>query len=300
MNDTPGIEQPALTAARIRHAQYLLGCGKQHRALAHLEKLSRDETSPIVVQLRASEIAQGLGSYRKAHAFALEAAERTSKRKLWAALPYVAMRLLAFGERRRVATLVLSAELDHPDVIRHAPSLSQALWLVGQFGKALELAEEAERKAGASHLLSYSRANALRYSGRLAEATDAFEQTIRINPDYAYAHWSLAYHEKTMVSGARVDRIKRAISAHGGGSEEAACLHYALFKEFDDAGDVEQAWVALKAGMDIKRRRSPTTGLKNSGSWTGCSRRMMSLRSNSWSRMLHRFSSLGCRGPAPH
>ena len=131
--------------------------------------------------------------------------------------------------------------------------LSQHLWLTENFQDALRLIDAASMRAPSSHVLSYSKAHALRYSGRLQDATAEYERCLQLSPDYAYAHWSLAYHEKATSPGSRIDRIRRAQQAHAEHAPEQAYLSYALFKEYDDAGETELAWSNLQTGASIKR-----------------------------------------------
>ena len=257
MNPLVDGRSPASREARMRQAQQALDAGQFTRALAMLDRLIQDDPA-IVVLLRASEIAQMSGQYRRGRHYMLQAIAATVSGKKWRAMPFVARRALAFGERALVAELLDSMEWDHPQVLAAAPVLSQLLWLVGKFDSAIALADEAERRLGSNHLLSYSRANALRYIGRMQEATDEFERTIDMCPDYAFAHWSLAYHQASGTPGARVPRIEKAIARSNASDEEMAALHYALFKEFDAADRADQAWAALHEGMRFKRSQLAT------------------------------------------
>ena len=259
MNPLLDSRTPASREARMRQAQQAFDAGQAGRALALLDRLIQDDPA-IVAMLRASEIAQLSGQYRRGRHYMLQAATATISGKKWRAMPFVARRALAFGERALAATMLDSMELDHPQVLAAAPVLSQLLWLVGRFDSAIVLADEAERRVGSNHLLCYSRANALRYIGRMEEATEEFERTIEISPDYAFAHWSLAYHQASAVPEARVQRIEKAIARSNASAEEMAALHYALFKELDAADQTDPAWMALDKGMRFKRSQFPHQG----------------------------------------
>lgn len=210
----------------------------------------------LYVRLRLSALEQSFGNYRKARGHALKAGETVRKGR-WKDLAVVTHVLLSFDERETVHRLIAEAEWSSPEVIRNSAVLAQHLWLSGHVGASLRLAELAQARAPSSHLLSYSRANALRYCGRMQEATDEYERCLALKPDYATAHWSLAYHARSDVPGARIDRIRRARTAFADDAPEQAYLHYALFKEFDDAGDVDAAWQSLEAGARCKRRSTP-------------------------------------------
>lgn len=202
--------------------------------------------------LRLSRLDGLSDQYRASRLHALNAAKAVADKKDWKTLPFVTLRLLAFDERNAVRELILNADWTHRDVIGQSAVLSQHLWLIEEYEPALRLIDEALRHVRAHPLLSYSRANALRYCGRMEEATAEYERCLALAPDYAFAHWSLAYHQKADPPGSRVDRIRRAKAATAP-SLERAHLCYALFKEFDDLGDTRQAWAELEEGARLMR-----------------------------------------------
>lgn len=202
--------------------------------------------------LRLSRLDGLSDQYRAARLHALNAAKAVAEKKDWKTLPFVTLRLLAFDERNAVRELILNADWSHRDVIGQSAVLSQHLWLIEEYEPALRLIDEALRHVRAHPLLSYSRANALRYCGRMEEATAEYERCLQLAPNYAFAHWSLAYHQKSDPLGSRVDRIRRA-KAETVPSLERVHLCYALFKELDDLGDTRQAWAELEEGARLMR-----------------------------------------------
>lgn len=91
----------------------------------------------------------------------------------------------------------------------------------------------------------------------MSEATAEYERCLEIEPDAVLAHWSLAYHAKSDPPGVRIARIEKARLSFAHDAPEQAYLRYALFKEFDDAGNSDMAWQHLQAGSDIKRASTP-------------------------------------------
>lgn len=222
-------------------------------AKAAYEEVLKLDSSQTAAWLRLSAFATREDHYRTARLQALSAAKAVSEGSDWKHLPFVTMRLLTFDERNTIRDLILKADWSHRDVIAQSAVLSQHLWLINEFDAALRLIDEAQRHVPAHPLLSYSRANALRYCGRMEEATAEYERCIALAPDYAYAHWSLAYHQKADPLGSRIDRLKRAKASVAPGSLERIHLCYALFKELDDMGDVDQAWLELEEGAGQMR-----------------------------------------------
>lgn len=217
------------------------------------ESILRLEPDRLYVSLRLSSLEQATGHYRASREHALKAAATVRQGGRLKDLATVTRRLLTFDERELAHELIIEANWTDPEILRDSAMLSQHLWLTENFQDALQLIDAASMRAPSSHVLSYSRAYALRYSGRLQEATAEYERCLQLSPHYAYAHWSLAYHEKATSPGTRIDRIKSAQQAHADNASEQAYLSYALFKEYDDAGETELAWSNLQAGARIKR-----------------------------------------------
>jgi tetratricopeptide (TPR) repeat protein len=226
-------EEGALDAARSAYLEILAGSPRQ-----------------IMVQVKLSELEQRAGRYREARRHALEAGATISMTRRWEGLAFVTANMLVFDERELVRGLILQADWEDPRVLGQSLVLSQQLWLCGDPVAALRMLDLVARRGGKDYRLSYSRAMALQQLGQGEEATRAFEECIRMAPDFALAHWSLAYHAPSGVPGARLDRIRAAL----GRSQdrlEGAMLHYALYKELDDADERDAAWSELEKGAAL-------------------------------------------------
>lgn len=236
-----------------RLARTLENEGRPLDAKPIYETLLAADPRRLYVRLRLSAIEQGQGHYRAARAHALACADAVRAARP-ADLAAVTRRLLTFDEPQLVAELIAGVDWDHPDIVRNSAVLSQHLWLTNEMDRAIELIDVAQSHAQPSHLLSYSRANALRYLGRMDEATAAYEHSIALAPDFALAHWSLASHSKAEPPGSRIERIRAAQARQAANASDEPYFHYALFKEYDAAGDVASAWSSLEQGARAKRR----------------------------------------------
>lgn len=237
---------------RWRSARALENAGEVGGAKEIYETLIAEDPDRLYVRLRLSAIEQSQHDYRAARDHALRCADSVRGARPKDLAP-VTRRLLEFDERDLVGELIKGADWLHPDVLRDSAVHSQHLWLIGEVDEALRLIETVRPYAPASAPLSYSRANALRYLGRMQEATEEYERCIRINPRDVHAHWSLANHRKSEIPGSRVDRILAVQRSFVADAKEQVFLHYALYKEFDDAGDFARAWSHLQAGAALKR-----------------------------------------------
>lgn len=237
-----------------RNARALENSGQQQPAREIYESLLERDPSRLYVRLRLCAIEQAAGNYRAAHAHAVRCSEDVRHAR-WNDLASVTRCLLGFDEWALVGELINGADWSHPDLIRNAPSLSQHLWLIGDVPGALRMVDAALPLAPVNVPLRYSRANILRYLGRMEEASQEYEACLGLAPDDAYVHWSLANHRKAAPAGSRIARIERALLAHPPEGIEQPYLHYALYKEFEDAGECGQAWEHLMAGAAAKRRQ---------------------------------------------
>lgn len=244
----PGFED------RWRQARSLENQGQVEPAKAIYETLLGEDPDRLYVRLRLGAIEKAAGNYLRARAHALRCADDVRHAR-WKDLAAVTLNLLAFDEWSVVRELIMGTDWNHPDVIRNSAALSQHLWLIGDVAKSLQLIDIAIAHAPGNGSLRYSRANALRYLGRMVEATGEYERCLAMKPDDAYVHWSLANHESAKPAGSRIDRIRRAQGAYPPDSAEQPYLHYALFKEYEGAGELGKAWHQLERGAAIKRRQ---------------------------------------------
>lgn len=229
--------------------------GNDPAARAVYETILRLDPGQAIAWLRLSEFERKADRYRASHSHALQAAAAAAANRRWKSLPYVAKQLLAFDERDVVHDLIANADWSDKSILEQSAVLSQNLWMADRYDTALRLIDHASSHVPPSHLLAYSRANALKYIGRMEEATNEFERCLALSPHYAFAHWSLAYHVKADPLGSRIERIRGAQSALPKETMEQVYLGYALFKELDDIGETEQAWTALQGAMSTMRHR---------------------------------------------
>lgn len=236
-----------------RLARTLENEGRPLDAKPIYETLLAADPRRLYVRLRLSAIEQGQGHYRAARSHALACADAVRAARP-GDLASVTRRLLTFDELALVVELITGVDWNDPEIVRNSAVLSQHLWLTNEMERAVGLIDVAQARAQPSHLLSYSKANALRYLGRMDEAAVEYERSIELAPDFALAHWSLASHSRAEPVGSRIGRIRAAQSRRASHMSEQPYFHYALFKEYDAAGDVAAAWASLGQGAAAKRR----------------------------------------------
>lgn len=207
--------------------------------------------------LKLSQLSLHEGDYRDALNAALRAAEAAQFGRRWRALPYVASQLLHFDERARVSVLIRAADWASPEVLAQSAVLAQRLWLAGDDETALALLDFAIARLPAHPLLHFSRGEVLNHLGRLGEAEAEYERSLELEPLFAQSHRALAYGIPSAEPGARVPRVEAALAAAiaAGRAEDEVDLRYALFKELDGAGRVDEAWRQLQAAAALRRHR---------------------------------------------
>lgn len=235
-----------------RRARSHEAAGDLASAHAVYASILRSAPEQLHTHLRMSALEQAFGRYRQSRAHAL-AAMQAVRNGHWNDIGAVTRLLLAFDEGQALRDLIRESDWKSVDIIRNSPLLAQQLYLTDHADDALALIDAVSARASDSEHLSYARANALRYSGRMDDATEEYERCLRLKPDYPYAHWALAYHQKSDPPLSRIDRIKKAQATIDAAAPEQAYFYYALFKEYDDAGETDLAWRNLTAGARIKR-----------------------------------------------
>lgn len=238
---------------QLRRARDLEIAGELPAAHAIYQSVLRAEPGRLYVRLRLSALEQAFGQYSRSREHALAAIESVRNGR-WNEIGSVTRLLLSFDEGEAVRDLILDADWNSAEIARNSPLLAQQLYLTDHADEALALIDAVFPMVADSEHLSYARANALRYTGRLDEATEEYERCLGLQPNYVHAHWALAYHRKSDPPLARVARIGKTLAALDPASPDLAYLYYALFKEYDDAGEVDSAWRHLAAGAQIKRR----------------------------------------------
>lgn len=220
-----------------------------------LESILKDDTQDARAWSALASVELQRARLREAIEAARQASDRVMAHGQWSLLTHVAMQLVMLGDYRQMVDLILAAPPADPAIRRHAAGLAQYLGLADQHQAALKLIESAMCDAADDSALAYAHGNCLRYCGKMGAATVAYERCIALASGHAEAHWSLAYHQRSDPPGARLPRLRKLAGAVSADSPAAPYIHYALFKEYDDADDPRGAWRALRMGMLRKHKR---------------------------------------------
>lgn len=103
----------------------------------------------------------------------------------------------------------------------------------------------------------YYRALQLQFNGRLQEAEAEVESCLPIATAPGRAALTLARIRKQTPEANHVDILRNRLKAVAKGSEDHAALEFALHKELDDLGELDEAWSALARGNAVMAARLP-------------------------------------------
>lgn len=225
--------------------------GGSHAALAAYTRLLQVPELALPARLRLAVLHLGGGALREATAAALAAATLPeSDPQLLLAL---ARQLLDLGEIEAGLHCLQRAPLadcDDPALQLQAGTL---LCSFSFYALALQRLERARQMGMADGPLWYQLGLARMYCGHNASAGEAFQGCLRIAPDFAPAARLLSTLQRQSPASNHVAQLRASLGRLGDAHGFAPLLHYALFKELDDLGDVDAAWPHLAQGMRLRR-----------------------------------------------
>ena len=169
----------------------------------------------------------------------------------------VAQSLSRLGE-----TNAARACLRHPAIAssRNGPALTALGHIYQGLGlnvEALALMDRARAVGYDGADFRYFRALQLQFNGRLREAEEEMEACLRLGPTFGRASLSLSRIRKQTADSNHVDSIRLRLKGVKPGSEDHAALEFALYKELEDLGELDEAWAALERANNITSRRLP-------------------------------------------
>lgn len=243
---------PAALAPLQDQLAAALQAGDLRSAESNGRNLLRMDPDNSQAHLALAAINMQRDRYRLACENALRAAQRMGPQ----GLPHIAavtLRLIAVGEYGRALEVIRKVDPKRVPVAGMLVEFSQQLSLLEEHALALEYMDAALALGLRAESIGFLRGNLLKFLGRLDEAARDYESSLAINPNFAYAHWALAYLGRPGDTPARVARIRAALAATRADHPDRAYLQYALFKELDGAGEVDAAWRALAEGARLRR-----------------------------------------------
>jgi tetratricopeptide (TPR) repeat protein len=164
--------------------------------------------------------------------------------------------LLALGRREPAVEAALAAA----STAQELPATLDAIgvFLVVQaadYAKALEIYDRAVRCSPADRALRHKRAWVELLLGHFERATTDFEAILAASPGDADALKWLADLRRQTRDSNRIAAMQAALSAAAPDSTQAATLHFALAKSYEDLGEHDKSWSHLVTGNRLERAR---------------------------------------------
>jgi len=169
---------------------------------------------------------------------------------------------VAQGLSRLGETKAARGCMAHPIVAttRSGPALTALAHVcqgLGLNAEALQLMDRARVTGYDNPDFRYFRALQLQFNGLMEEAEEEMERCLRMGPTFGRASLSLARIRRQTPESNHVGFIRSRLASVAPGSEDHAAFEFALHKELDDLGQLDDAWAALERGNAVMAARMP-------------------------------------------
>ena len=150
--------------------------------------------------------------------------------------------------------------LENPDVARttsteNLMSLAHVHQLLGEHARSLAFMDRAKALGYDNPDFRYFRGVQLQFNGRLEEAEAEMESCLKMGPTFGRASYTLARLRRQTAESNHLAYIHEQLKRVEPGTEDHASFEFALFKEYEDLGDLDNAWAALERANAIMHRR---------------------------------------------
>ena len=156
------------------------------------------------------------------------------------------------------AEALLDANPDDP--IAQLSYANQAA-AAGRFDDALRIYDEVVAgNPGASFTgptLQLTRGHALKATGRVAQAVDAYRGAYRLRGNFGDAYWSLANLKTYRFTAGELAQMQAVAEASDTPEEDRIHVLFALGKAFEDAGDADAAFGFYERGNSLRHGQHP-------------------------------------------
>jgi len=203
-----------------------------------------------------ARIYQARRSFRRAVAHARESARCLTVDSTPHEILMVSSGLISSGQYETAAALLARLPIATQTNPMQLAGAIEQLMMLDDPASALRWLDIADAQGVRLTMLSFLRGNAHKFLGDLARSAEAYEDALRIDPNNAHAHLALASLDLEAGREARITGLEQAIARAAAGGTNSAALHYALFRELDQAGDTQRAWPVLKRAMAARKATS--------------------------------------------
>lgn len=162
------------------------------------------------------------------------------------------------AETGRAAAVLLALCKAYPEGGEILEKAAGLLAGVKENAAAAELYEQAARLAPARGDLQLHLGSQYQKLGLYADAAAAFQRATELDPSLGSAYMLLANTRRfTEVDRDLERRCRSSLELLGLSGDDAACIHFALGKMYDDSGDYENAFQDYRRGNEMRHRTAP-------------------------------------------
>ncbi len=240
------------TQNRLARIKHLMHEGKFDIAQFESAKCLLEDAFNVEVRLIMSRLCYRSGKYQSAVQYALLAGKLLTESTDWHEVLAVSGQLANLGEEQAALACLDLISTKHDKNVPGATEIAKQYQLLEGYERALDWLALAE-----NHDLNLPQVTELRglihmFNGDLASSEIELEKSVfeHKNPGVT-PHFLLSMLGS---AGARIDRLKKLHDSNQFLSQDLPFLHYALFKELDSLGEVDQAWHHLAAASALRRK----------------------------------------------
>lgn len=235
--------------------------GKRWREAADaFAQIIAREPGHLPALLRSTNALLQLDSYRAARSNLLTALKLANSHP--GLVMELGRKLRAFHEADLLLGLVRSSRFVQCNDPRMLTEMALIVSSVGDQELALQLVTHAVRLDPRGAQPRYLRGTILMFLGKMEEAENELEASIRILPTFAQSHWVLSRLRKWSEHENHVDRLRKLLDRTVAGTEAEAYFAFALHNELHDLKNYEESWHALDRGCRAKRKIDPYDEVK--------------------------------------
>jgi len=167
----------------------------------------------------------------------------------------VALAMLRVGEIVGSRACMNNPDVDRTTSTENLMSLAHVHQLLGEHPKSLAFMDRAQSLGYDNPDFRYFRGVQLQFNGRLKEAEEEMETCLKMGPTYGRASLTLARIKTQTPESNHLDYIRTQLERVEKDTEDHASFEFALYKELEDLGEIDDAWAALERGNAIMHHR---------------------------------------------
>ena len=245
------MEQSQSLPALYQQAQALFQQQKYHQAEKIVSSLIKDEPENVSYYHFMAQIKEIRGFYQEQINYLTQALVLTPNSSgFLIKIAFAHLNLGHFEDAYRYAGLTEQSDNNNAEICSLISKLYSKL---GKYDKSAQVLEKAVLLNNSDAKLFYSLGGALTLCGKIKAAIEAYQESIRLNPDSALVYAALSKTRKASVEDNNIEKLQ-SLFVKDRNPWTAINVYHGLAKELDDLGRYGEAFTTLTKGK--KRLRA--------------------------------------------